>query len=123
VLLDGKVVGKTPLSLDASSGAHQLTLRHERYATHESTVRAPGEADVVLRRPVATLSVRSTPSGATVQLGSVSRGVTPADLKLPAFENYYVRVVFPDGRFARKQLYLKPPGDTVKATLPPKGGR
>jgi hypothetical protein len=118
IVLDGNSAGTTPQELQVAPGSHQLQLTRDRYASHEATVRAPGELDVVLKRPLATLSVRSTPAGANVQVRNTPRGVTPLDLKLPAYENYEVRVVFSDGRAAKKQVYLKPPSQEISANLP-----
>ena len=99
-------------------GQHTIRLRRERYVPHEVAVAAPGQLDVALKRPVATLSIRTTPSNATLTVNNAPRGTTPADLKLPGFETYTVRVTFPDGRTAKKQLYLQPPGQTISAALP-----
>jgi hypothetical protein len=114
VFVDGEAKGSTPLTLELPTGPHQIRLARERYASAESTVTVPGEWTVDLKRPLAVLEVASQPPGATVVVAGESHGRTPAQIHLPAFEQYDVQV---GGKAWRRKVYLKLPSVRVTAVL------
>ncbi|HZS37561.1 MAG TPA: PEGA domain-containing protein [Polyangia bacterium] len=120
VTVDGEARGPTPLTLSLAAGAHQIKVAKDRYAAAESTVSAPGKLQIELKRPPATLEIVSEPSGAQVTVAGEPRGRTPAQVKLPAFEQYDVQVAMPSGKPWRRKVYLKQPSVHVVAVLGPR---
>jgi hypothetical protein len=116
VTLDDEPKGPTPLTLQVTPGAHHLQVAKDRYAPADEKVTAPGRVQIDLKRPTAVLEVSSTPPGATVVVAGEERGHTPAQIKLPAFESYEVKVAG-DGKTWHKRVYLKVPSVRVVATL------
>jgi formylglycine-generating enzyme required for sulfatase activity len=91
VLLDGKDLGSTPVSLEVEAGPYTLRLTKEGYKAYEETLTLPADKEtrtrIALRATRGTLEVTSTPLGATVELGGAPRGQTP--LTLPLEEGTY----------------------------------
>jgi hypothetical protein len=89
--LDGSDVGTTPLSLDVEAGPHTLRLTKEGYKPHDETLTLPANKEtrtrIALKSTRGTLEVRTTPPGATVEIGGTRHGQTP--LTLSAEEGSY----------------------------------
>jgi hypothetical protein len=117
VSVDGEARGKTPVTLQLPSGAHEVTLTRDRYAPATQTVEAPGKLDVTLHRPTATLHVDSDPPGGDVSIEGKPRGKTPVDVTLEAFHHYDVQVTLLGTRPFKKRVSLKPPQIDVNAKL------
>jgi hypothetical protein len=98
-------------------GPHAIVVARERYASASSTVEAPGEIDLDLKRPPATMIVTANLPGAAVTIGSTPRGPAPAHVQLPAYESYKVEVSVRGRGAWRKSVYLKAPSTEVRATL------
>ncbi|MBL9013141.1 MAG: PEGA domain-containing protein [Myxococcales bacterium] len=91
VLLDRTVLGTTPMTAALPCGVEsKLTFKKTRYVSATRTVTPKPEGGkpvrVALARVTFTVKVSSSPAGATILLGARSLGVTPAAVKLPAFE-------------------------------------
>ena len=87
VLLDGVVMGETPLRLtELEAGDYTLILRHSDYVSAESTVTVsatPARIERTLERATGRLRVAATPS-AWIELGGEQLAdSTPATLELP----------------------------------------
>ncbi len=87
VHLDGRPVGRTPVSVDAEAGPHTLRLTKDGFRPHEETVALQPNREtrtrIALRSIVrGSLEVVTTPPGATVQLGGRALGQTPLTLTL-----------------------------------------
>ena len=85
VLLDGKEVGQTPLSLNSVSfGSHRVEIRKAGFAPFQQTVRIDDETPEQIRAELsptqAELTVTSTPPGAEIFVDGKSRGTTPLTL-------------------------------------------
>jgi hypothetical protein len=117
VSIDGAPAGETPLHARVAPGRHTVAFSHERYEPHTAIVEAPGQLEVTLKRPLATLKVSSTPAAATVVVQGQPRGRTPLELRLPGYERYDVQVAIAGGRAWRKQVYVKAPATELQATL------
>ena len=84
VLLDGKEKGRTPLTVAALSGAHQIVLKLDGREV-ASDIQMPAEAGLTLRLTLPKnavglkprLTVSSTPAGATLSIDGNEVGLTP----------------------------------------------
>ena len=91
VLRDKEVLGITPTKVMLVCDVEtKLSFRKARFVTTTRVITP--KPDVVkplkinLAKVTFTVKVSSSPTGATILLGSRSLGVTPATVKLPAFE-------------------------------------
>jgi hypothetical protein len=85
IVVDGAVVGKTPLSKSVKEGAHQLTARLPFLGSQERAIqvrkgRTPPQQ---FSFPYGTLVADSDPKGAQIVVNSQLVGVTPTNLALP----------------------------------------
>ncbi|MBA3462090.1 MAG: PEGA domain-containing protein [Deltaproteobacteria bacterium] len=91
IVLDKSVIGTTPTKLTLPCGVEsKLTFRKARYqATQRSVTPKPAgqkPVRIALARVTFVVKVSSSPAGANIMLGARSLGITPAAIKLPAFE-------------------------------------
>jgi formylglycine-generating enzyme required for sulfatase activity len=89
VLIDGKPVGRTPLTLELLAGDHDIELKAERFKSWRTrlAVKAnyPQVLDPVRLQPAdGTLTVQTNPSGANVMLSNTFAGRSPTKLTLSA---------------------------------------
>ena len=88
VIVDGEVVGKTPLSdLPLTEGEHQLRLEEARHLPVEQALQITGrnvreQLQLQLPPAWADVTVKSLPSGATILLGGEAVGKTPATVEV-----------------------------------------
>ncbi|GAA6741896.1 PEGA domain-containing protein [Thermus oshimai] len=125
VYLDGRLQGRTPLTLAVNPGRHEVEFRLSGYQPYRATVNpGPGERVQILAQLVplprtGVLLLRSTPSGAEVYLDGSLRGRTPLDLTLPegrysvelrlsGYEPYRATVQVRAGETARLEARLTP---------------
>ncbi|MBA3391260.1 MAG: PEGA domain-containing protein [Deltaproteobacteria bacterium] len=90
IVHDRTVVGTTPAKLTLPCGvAAKLALRKARFVAAQRVVTPsakPIKLRVALAKTTFSVKVSSTPTGATITSNGKSLGVTPAAVKLPAFE-------------------------------------
>ncbi len=91
ILLNKDVIGTTPTKLTLPCGVEsKLTFRKQRFVSAQRAVtpKADGQKPVrvALARVTFIVKISSSPPGATIYLGAKSLGITPAAVKLPAFE-------------------------------------
>ncbi|MFD3006128.1 PEGA domain-containing protein [Thermus tengchongensis] len=125
VYLDGRLSGRTPVSLSVNPGRHEVELRLSGYQPYRVTVNPrPGErvqvfAQLVPERRQGTLAVTSSPSGAEVYVEGALRGRTPLSLSLPegryavelrlsGYETYRATVQVRRGETTRLDVRLNP---------------
>jgi serine/threonine-protein kinase len=85
---------RTPCILSVPQGRHTLTTQLEGYRPYPRIFNIPGESDLFLKLAKArgTLSITSTPPGATIQInGDQKPQATPATFVVPP-GSYHVRV-------------------------------
>ena len=88
VIVDGEVVGKTPLSdLPLTEGEHQLRLEEARHLPVEQALQITGrnvreQLQLQLPPAWADVTVKSLPSGATILLDGEAVGKTPATVEV-----------------------------------------
>lgn len=125
VYLDGRLQGRTPLTLSVNPGRHEVEFRLASYQSYRVTVNPkPGERVQVFAQLVpevrqGTLAVTSNPSGAEVYLDGALRGRTPLSLSLPegrygvelrlaGYEPYRATVQVRRGETTRLDVRLTP---------------
>ena len=89
VLIDGKPVGSTPLTVELLAGDHDIELKAERYKSWRTRLAVeanhPQVLDPVPLQPAdGTLTVQTNPAGANVMLSNTFAGRSPTKLSLPA---------------------------------------
>ena len=88
VIVDGEVVGKTPLNdLPLTEGEHQLRVEESRHLPVEQTLQITGrnvrqQLQLQLAPAWADVTVKSLPSGATILLDGEVAGQTPATVEI-----------------------------------------
>ncbi len=93
VLIDGEMVGKTPLTpIELEPGEHRLTVRAPRHQAAEHTVSIEGmdklqTLSVSLTPAWAPVEITSEPAGATLMVDGEDRGPTPQTVELGAGEH------------------------------------
>jgi len=121
VYLDGRLQGRTPLSLSVNPGRHEVELRLPGYRSYRVTVNPkPGDRVQIFAQLVAevqegTLVVDSSPSGAEVYVDGRLQGRTPLRMSLEA-GRHEVRVVAPGYGEYRAQVEVRP-GESVRLTV------
>ncbi|MFN4071149.1 MAG: PEGA domain-containing protein [Thermus caldifontis] len=125
VYLNGRLSGRTPLTLQVNPGRHQVELRLAGYQPYRVTVNPrPGErvqvfAQLVPEARQGTLVISSSPSGAEVYVEGALRGRTPLSLSLPegryavelrlsGYEPYRATVQVRRGETTRLDVRLNP---------------
>jgi formylglycine-generating enzyme required for sulfatase activity len=112
VLVDGVVLGTTPLSVDVLEGRHPLELRHEGFSawTTDFQVKANEPVDLgSIKLGVADgeVLVRSDPAGAGVTVGGVYRGTTPLTVSIRPDRTQAVIVGKPGYENAAREVSVK----------------
>ena len=125
ILLDGQASGRTPQTLEVGSGAHELVLRLEAYATWRDSINVTANEPlnlppVKLLPAEGVLKLSSTPSGASVTVGGSFRGQTPLDLRLAPGRSHLIQLSAPGHRPAERSIEMTAEQtDTLKVALEP----
>jgi len=96
VIVDGEPVGVTPLSrLELAAGEHTLTLRKDRYEALETSVSIEGRSTaqalaLELLPAWGTVTINTTPPGATVSVDGMDVGQTPLAAEILAGDHEIV---------------------------------
>ena len=98
VLIDGTVIGKTPIHAELIEGQRQLSLELIGYKTVQSelTVKAGTSQDIgtlVLQRQDGLLQLKTRPTAAGVILNGVYRGTSPLDIPLSPLKKHTITLV------------------------------
>jgi archaellum component FlaG (FlaF/FlaG flagellin family) len=122
VVIRGASLGKTPLMIpDLPLGAHRATLSKEGFLSKTVDIkvnnRIPKKVDIVLDSNSGVIQFTSKPSGATVQINGIQRGVTPCSVDgVPTGENR-IKVVL-QGHFPFEETVSLYPGQNVELNAP-----
>lgn len=97
VLVDGKSVGTTPLTLKLPEGDHDLVIQAERFKSWHTRLAVvanqPQELDTIRLQPAdGKLALQTKPAGANVMLGKDFAGQTPLELTLAANKTHRIFV-------------------------------
>ena len=88
VLVDGKEVGKTPLSkTEIAAGSRIIELVHERYFPYKESLMVKGfgerqQISVELKPAWASIKIQSEPAGAMILIDGEKQGLSPAEFEL-----------------------------------------
>jgi hypothetical protein len=133
VLLDGKLVGTTPLARgQISSGSHKLTVRKSLYYDHTENFNINDgddkRFDITLKEAFGSLEITSDPIGATVYIDGREVGTTPYKNPQQPSGRYNLRlakdlysevrdqITVSDGKKTEKFLALSKNYGTLKVT-------
>jgi hypothetical protein len=121
VLVDGKVVGKTPYEARLPAGDYWIQLRAAGHKTYERRLALAADAKIAIDETLAKtgrLDISSTPAGATVYLDGQRVGITP--ITLDAVLGDHAIIVERAGyqRFTQS-VKLTDAGKTITTTLHP----
>jgi hypothetical protein len=121
VLLDGKAIAPSPITIATECGRHKLDVKHPRYqlGTKQLTLTegAPANVDMRLTRPTHLVSVTSQPSGATVFINGNRAGTTPTVLTVMGFSNLKLEIKKTGYAPVEQKLYSKTAQDKVAVKL------
>jgi len=95
--VNGKSAGPTPLTIELPAGKHEILLTADRFKPwrDQLAVKAnhPLELDIIRLQPAdGILTVRTTPAGANVMVGSKFAGQTPLELNLAAETQHILHI-------------------------------
>jgi formylglycine-generating enzyme required for sulfatase activity len=128
VHVDGQAKGKTPLEINLPEGVYDLRLSAARYKTVTMqlavTANRPKVLETIRLVPQdGTLSLHTTPNGATVTVDGTYVGQTPITLPLVPDRKHVVRLSKAGYEQAAQTLKLASAEEkTMKVTLTPKTG-
>jgi hypothetical protein len=121
VLVEGRNVGKTPLTTPIECGSSKIVVDRNRYERYEKKVRvragSPETLAVRLQRPAHSLRITSKPPGATVKVGRHSAGKTPVSVKVHGYETVKITATLKGYETWSSSLYIKPDTTSVNANL------
>ena len=121
VVLDGKPIAPSPITIATTCDRHKVDIRHPRYQLATKLVAlkegTPGSVEVTLQRPTHAVKVTSQPSGATIFINGNRAGTTPTVLSVLGFSNLQLEVKKTGYAPVTQKLYSKVPQDTVTVKL------
>lgn len=121
IKLDGARVGPSPLTIAAPCGKHRLEISHPRYAPQSRLVTlTENEAetvDVTLSRPTHSVTLTSSPAGATVFINGRSAGTTPTKVSVLGFVTLKLDFKKTGYQPVSTKLYSKAARDKVSVRL------
>lgn len=128
ILLGDENKGTTPGELELPCGAEaKLTLKKARFATAARSVTPnadkPNKLVVRLGRTMYRLKVTSSPAGATIKADGRSMGVTPATIRLPAYDTTAIVLSKPGYATTSKKVTPKSNNTSHHFSLKKKGKR
>ena len=128
VHIDDEPVGVTPLDTEIMHGSHTLVLsldKHKPVTLQQDLVAGSVVQldDIVLSPADGTLLVSSVPEGATISVGGVFFGATPAQITLESGKKHTVRLSRPGYQLVDKPIQLAPEEQqTLKVDMTPQYG-
>ena len=112
IFVDGKNVGLTPLDFDLIEGQHVLGIKKNGYKDFSTEIAVKARENIVLElfnlsRLDSKLSIVSYPTGASVNIDSVYRGMTPVEIDLEPLVSHSVSVSKPGYKTMDQIIELK----------------
>ena len=121
VSVDDQPFGPSPISIDGPCAKRRVDVKHPRYAIGTKWVALspgkPSTVDLALARPTHSVTVTSTPSGATVSIAGRRAGTTPTQVKVMGFTGVTLTVEKPGFRTETQKLYSKSDGERLTVRL------
>ncbi|WP_438951504.1 PEGA domain-containing protein [Porticoccus sp.] len=121
VIVDGESRGRTPLTTELLAAGEDVLVQLEGFKTWQKKLRVGvGETltlpEIIFEPADATVSVTSSPNGATVTVKGTYRGVTPLDLALPPDQAHQLSF-FANGYVTRKQALTLSAGEKRQLSI------
>ena len=121
VIVDGASRGHTPLTTEVLAEGEDVRVELEGFKTWQKTLRVGvGETltlpEIIFEPADATVSVTSSPSGATVTVNGDYRGITPLDLDLPPDRTHQLSF-FANGYVTSKQALTLSAGEKKQLSI------
>ncbi|MEX2130445.1 MAG: PEGA domain-containing protein, partial [Pseudohongiellaceae bacterium] len=118
VLVDGALVGVTPLAAEILEGEREITLKLAGYKAwqEEFEIRAANDfsvQDVVLEPADGLVFIRSNPSDASVTIDGEFKGNTPLEVALPPGDHYTVTLFKAGYESGSQSIRTEPDQETV----------
>ncbi len=112
LLVDGEVIGSTPIEAEILQGTHTLAVQLAGYKTWSTELKVePGKAqqleDVVLAKADAVLQVQTTPADAGILVDGVFRGQSPLELYLNPGKRYKIELFKTGYQKTSRQISLQ----------------
>ena len=112
IFIDSKNVGLTPLDLDLIEGQHVLGIKKNGYKDFSTEIAVKARENIVLEpfnlsRLDSKLTIVSYPKGASVNIDSVYRGMTPVEIDLEPLVSHSVSVSKPGYKTMDQIIELK----------------
>ena len=112
IFIDGKNVGLTPLDFDLIEGQHVLGIKKNGYKDFSTEIAVKARENIVLEpfnlsRLDSKLTIVSYPKGASVNIDSVYRGMTPVEIDLEPLVSHSVSVSKPGYKTMDQIIELK----------------
>ena len=128
VMVNGKPAGSTPLTIELPAGEHELVLTAERFKPWRKVIAVkanqPRELETVQLQPAdGILTVRTSPAGANVMVGSSFAGRTPLELNLAAETQHLIHIYKAGYEKANRKIkIISEESKTLTIALKPKLG-
>lgn len=128
VSINEEVVGQTPLTTDVPAGSHLIALTRSGFKSWRGDLTVQPDIaqeleTVVLERADGTISVKSTPTGASVTVSGRYYGITPIKLKLRPGSAYQLAVNKAGFQTASRTLdVISNEGQSISLNLKPNLG-
>jgi hypothetical protein len=121
VVVDGKVVGPSPIQLAGPCQRRKVDVVHPRYKLASQWVNLvegkPGKVEVTMTRPTHKLTVTTIPSGATISIGGRRAGTSPTIVQLMGFSGLSIRIEKTGYKPVTSKIYSKKPDDKLSVRL------
>jgi len=125
LLVDGELVGQTPLTVEILEGSHDLQLSLDGYKSWVEPIEVTaGQAmelpAVKMVRADGLVKIRTNPAGASITVDGRFRGQSPLDLALPPGRSYELRASKAGFQSASRRLQVSSGEDQLLSLqLPP----
>ena len=121
VIVEGESRGRTPLVTELLAKGEDVRVQLEGFKTWQQQLRVGvGETlilpEIIFEPADATVSVTSSPNGATVTVNGAYRGVTPLDLELPPDQSHQLSF-FANGYVTSKQALTLTAGEKRQLSI------
>ena len=112
IFIDNKNIGMTPLDFDLIEGQHVLGIKKNGYKDFSTEIAVKARENIVLEpfnlsRLDSKLTIVSYPKGASVNIDSVYRGMTPVEIDLEPLVSHSVSVSKPGYKTMDQIIELK----------------
>ncbi len=123
VFVDGAPVGRTPVRVELKAGTHSVEFKLKS-ATRTQTIAVKRGSEVPVtvdwnQKPIGSLQVNSTPTGARVSVDGKLRGETPLTLDDLAAGSHTVLIDSSEGRVRRKVQVTQGSTETLTESIYP----